>query len=244
MTHPLTSDQPNAAALPHQAALREIIIYGHSTLFFWWPAWAIGFVFAVLNAGQEKFLATAPGSQPSSVLGLSYVAVILLLIVFTNVRLRGINSVVALLAVAFIAVVLAWFGWWDDIAKLIPYLSVHMNTGFYVVFSTALFIIWLLMFFVFDRLTYWRIRPAQMTEEHLIGGGAESFDTNGLRFQKLSSDFFRSTLGFGASDLRATIAGSGAAAIEISNVIFVDRKVHAIEKLISVKPDSTSENAS
>ncbi len=244
MTHQLTSDQPKTAALPHQAALREIVIYGHSTLFFWWPAWVIGFVFAVLNAGQEKFLATAPGSQPSSVLGLSYVAVILLLIVFTNVRLRGINSVVALLAVAFIAVVLAWFGWWDEIAKLIPYLSVHMNTGFYVVFSTALFIIWLLMFFVFDRLTYWRIRPAQMTEEHLIGGGAESFDTNGLRFQKLSADFFRSTLGFGASDLRATSAGSGAVAIEISNVIFVDRKVHAIEKLISVKPDGTSENAS
>jgi hypothetical protein len=38
MTHQLTSDQPNTAALPHQAALREIVIYGHSTLFFWWPA--------------------------------------------------------------------------------------------------------------------------------------------------------------------------------------------------------------
>ena len=72
MTHQVTSDQPNTAALPDQATPREIVIYGHSTLFFWWPAWAIGFVFAVLNAGQEKFLATAPGSQPSSVLGLSY----------------------------------------------------------------------------------------------------------------------------------------------------------------------------
>ena len=109
--------------------IREIIIYGHTTLFFWWPAWAIGFVFAVLNAGQENFLATALGSRPSSVLGLSYVAVILLLIVFTNVRLRGINSVVALLAVAFIAVVLAWFGWWDEIAKLIPYLSCAYEHG-------------------------------------------------------------------------------------------------------------------
>ena len=27
-----------------------------------------------------------------------------------------------------------------DIAKLIPYLSVHMNTGFYLVFSTVLLI--------------------------------------------------------------------------------------------------------
>lgn len=160
MTHALSSNQTNAEELPHTAALSEIIIYGHSTLFFWWPAWAAGFLIAVLNAGQEKFLATAPGSQPSSALGLTFVGVLLLLIVFTNVRLRGINSVVALLAVAFIAVVLAWFGWWDDIAKVIPYLTVHMNTGFYVVFSTGLLIVWLLMFFVFDRLTYWRIRPA------------------------------------------------------------------------------------
>jgi hypothetical protein len=193
---------------------------------------------AILNAGQEKFLATAEGGQPSSALGLTYVSILLLLIVFTNVRLRGIHSVVALLTVAFISVVLAWFGWWDDIAKLIPYLSVHMNTGFYLVFSTGLLIIWLMMFFVFDRLTYWRIRPGQMTEEHLIGGAAESFDTNGLRFQKLGSDFFRAVLGLGAGDLKATVAGG--ATIEIANVIFVDRKVHAIEKLISVKPERTS----
>lgn len=242
MTQQLVIDQTDVTASPRSATPQEIIIYGHSTLFFWWPAWAIGFVIAVLNAGQEKFLASPLGEKPSSALGLTYISVILLLIVFTNVRLRGINSVVALLALGFIAVVLAWFGWWDKIAELIPYLSVHMNTGFYIVFSTALLFVWLLMVFVFDRLTYWRIRPGQMTEEHLIGGGAESFDTNGLRFQKLSSDLFRSTLGFGASDLRAT-GSARSAGIEISNVIFVDRKVHAIERLISVKPESTSQSA-
>ena len=243
MTQQLAIDQTDAAtatALPHPAALQEINIYSHSTLLYWWPAWVFGFVIALLNAGQEKFLPTAVGGQPSSALGLTYLSILLLLIVFTNVRLRGINSVVALLTVGFIAVLLAWFGWWDDIAKLIPYLSVHMNTGFYVVFSTGLLIIWLMMFFVFDRLTYWRIRPGQMTEEHLIGGGAESFDTHGLRFQKHSSDFFRAALGLGAGDLKATAAGERGATIEIPNVIFVDRKVHAIEKLISVKPESTS----
>jgi hypothetical protein len=114
-----------------------------------------------------------------------------------------------------------------------------MNTGFYLVSSTGLLIIWVMMFFVFDRLTYWRIRPGQMTEEHLIGGGAESYDTNGLRFQKLSSDFFRAALGLGAGDLKAT-AGGERGTIEIPNVVFVDRKVRAIEKLISVKPERTS----
>jgi hypothetical protein len=81
-----------------------------------------------------------------------------------------------------------------------------MNTGFYLVFSTALLIIWLAMFFVFDRMTYWRVRPGQLTVEHLIGGGAESFNANGLRFQKLNSDLFRATLGIDAGDLEAITA--------------------------------------
>jgi len=240
MTQQLTIEQTDAAtatALAQPIALQQLNIYGHSNLLYWWPAWAFGFLFALLNAGQEQFLATAEGTRPSSALGLTYVAILLLLIVLTNVRLRGINSVVVLLTVAFIAVLLAWFGWWDDIAKVVPYLWVHMNTGFYLVFSTGLLIFWLMMFFVFDRLTYWRIRPGQMTEEHLIGGGAESFDTHGLRFQKHRADFFRVVLGLGAGDLRATTPGGTGAAIEIPNVLFVDRKVHAIEKLIVVKPD-------
>jgi hypothetical protein len=222
------------------AAHQEITVYGHSTLLYWWPAWAFGFLCALVNAGQEAFLVSQPGAQASSALGLSYLALLLLLIVFTNVRLRGINSIVVLLAVGFILVLLAWLGWWDKIARLLPYLSVHMNTGFYLVFSSGLLIIWLLMFFVFDRLTYWRIRPGQMTEERFIGGGAESFDTNGLRFQKLSADLFRSVLGLGAGDLKATMAGEHGASIELPNVMFVGRKVQAIEKLIAVKPERTS----
>jgi hypothetical protein len=243
MTQQLAIDQRDAAttvAAPHPTAQQEIIICSHSTLLYWWPAWVFGFVFALLNSGQELFLPTAEGRQPSSALGLTYLSILLLLIVFTNVRLRGVHSIITLLAIAFIAVLLAWFGWWDNIARMIPYLSVHMNTGFYLVFSTGLLIIWLMMFFVFDRLTYWRIRPGQMTEEHLIGGGAESFDTNGLRFQKHSSDFFRTALGLGAGDLKATAASGRGATIEMPNVMFVDRKVQAIEKLISVKPERTS----
>jgi hypothetical protein len=242
MTDQITTQRTDASALtaPDSPVLQEIKIYSHSTLLYWWPAWAFGFVSAVLNAGQENYLATAEGVRPSSAVGLSYVSLLLLLIVFTNVRLRGINSVVALLSVGFTSVSLAWFGWWDDIARMIPYLWVHMNTGFYLVFSTGLLIIWLMMFFVFDRLTYWRVRPGQMTEERLIGGGAESFDTNGLRFQKHGSDFFRSVLGFGAGDLKATTTGDHGTTVEIPNVVLVARKVRAIERLISVKPERTS----
>ena len=119
MTQQLTIDHTDAATVaapPHPAALQEVHVYSHSTLLYWWPAWAFGFVIALLNAGQEKFLATAEGTQPSSALGLTYLSILLLLIVFTNVRLRGINSVVALLAITIISVLLAWFGWWDLLA--------------------------------------------------------------------------------------------------------------------------------
>jgi hypothetical protein len=71
-------------------------------------------------------------------------------------------------------------------------------------------------------------------------GGAESFDTNGLRFEKLDSDFFRMVLGFGAGDLKATITGDRGTTIEIPNVVLVSRKVHSIERLISVKPERAS----
>jgi hypothetical protein len=61
MTQQLTIDQTDAAtvaASPHPVALQEIKVYSHSTLLYWWSAWAFGFVIALLNAGQEKFLAT------------------------------------------------------------------------------------------------------------------------------------------------------------------------------------------
>jgi hypothetical protein len=213
----------------------EIIIYSHSTLFYWWPAWLFGFLFAIIGALTDS--ARGASERTHSTLGLIYILILLLLVVVTNVRLRGIRSIAVLLALALVAVTLAWFNLWDRILNVIPYLSVNVDTNFYLVFSAALFLIWLAMFFVFDRLTYWRIRPGQLTVEHRIGGGAESFDTNALRFHKLSSDFFRAVLGLGTGDLRITGVNAPETTTYLANVVFAGRKVQAIEKLIVVKPD-------
>jgi hypothetical protein len=233
INHAMPTEKELAAAAA-AARVPEVFVYSHSTLVYWWPAWAFGFLFAFFNT----ILSNADSEQPPSGLGLSYVALLLLLIIFSNVRLRGIYSVVTLLAIAFIVVLFAWLGWWDEIARIIPYLEVRMNTGFYLVFSTALLFVWSIMFFIFDRMTFWRVRPGQMTVEHLIGGGAESFDSNALRFQKLNSDLFRAGLSLGAGDLQ--VVGAGPAPMTMSNVLFADRKVRAIERLISVKPEVAS----
>jgi hypothetical protein len=162
----------------------------------------------------------------------------ILLIVFTNTTLRCIYSVVTVVSGAFVVVLFAWLGWWDNILKFIPQLSARANVGFYLLFSSALLIVWLLAFFFFDQLTIWRIRPGQVILERFIGGQARSYDTNGIVFEKLGQDLFHHIiLGLGAGDLTLTTSGANKERILLPNVLFVDGKLLQIERLIAVKPD-------
>ena len=223
-----------------------IKLISHSNVMYWWPAWLIGYVMAFASYVQgAKVTGDAGGIayvHPSNNPGLLFIALLVLLIVFTNAKLRGIYSVLTLVSLAFFAVLFAWLGWWDAIFTFIPQLAARANMGFYLVFSTALLVVWLAAFFVFDRFVYWRVSPGQLVEQRLIGGGSLSHDTNGLRFEKREQDFFRHVvLGIGAGDLMLTGKGLRDEMIAIPNVLFVNRKVMAIEKLIAVKPEHTEE---
>lgn len=220
----------------------EIKLVSHSNLVYWWPAWLIGYVMALVSFMQGQPLAVEPGTvayvHPSNNPGLLFIATLVLLIVFTNAKLRGIYSVVALITAGFFAILFAWLGWWDDILEVLPNLSARANMGFYLLFATAMLSVWLIAFFFFDRLTYWRVRPGQIVEQRLIGGGAHSYDTQGLVFEKRDQDLFRHlVLGLGAGDLLLTSGGARRETISIPNVLVVDSKLRSIQQLISVKPD-------
>ena len=227
---------------PVGQAGNDIKIISHSNIFYWWPAWVAGYAVALISYMQGRDVAIVPEIvervHPSNNPGIFFIAVLVLLIVLTNTRLRGIYSVVTVVTVAFFVVLFAWFGWWDNILRFIPHLSARANMGFYLVFSTTLLAVWLLAFFVFDRLIVWRIRPGQMVEERLVGGQARSYDTNGLVFERRGQGLFHDIiLGLGAGDLTLTIGGANEETIQIPNVLFVGRKVKAIERLIAVKPE-------
>lgn len=229
-------------ALPDPSVLPEVRLYSHSTLVYWWPAWVTGYIMAFLTYWQGGVVRLDEAKRDSvittSATGLTFTVVLLLVILFTNVRIRGMASLATLLALAFIVTLLAWLGWWDDILRAIPELSVQMNLGFYLVFSTVLFIAWALTVFVFDRMVYWRVRPGQLTEERVIGGGEVSFDTRGMLFEQHADDFFRHiVLGLGAGDLRLLTTGARKESIEIPNVLFAQSKVRKIQRLVAVKPD-------
>ena len=224
----------------------DIKIISHSNVFYWWPGWVIGFAVALITFLQGEDVAigtdTVARIHPSNNPGIFFIATLVLLVIFTNSKLRGIYSVVTLITAAFFVVLFAWLGWWDSILHFIPQLSARANVGFYLLFSTTLLAVWLFAFFVFDRLTIWRVRPGQIIEEHLIGGQARSYDANGVVFERRGQDLFHDIiLGFGAGDLTLKIGGSHhEETIQIPNVLFVDRKMKAIEKLIAVKPDVAS----
>lgn len=228
--------------MAHTPATREIVLISHSNLLYWWPAWALGYVMALASFLQGESVAVPPNAvlyvHPSNNPGLLFIAGMILLVIFTNTRLRGIYSIVTLVSIGFVAVLMAWLGWWDAVFQIVPTLSARANMGFYLVFATAMLVVWLLAVFLFDHLTYWRVRPGQLVEERLIGGGAISHDTNGMRFQKRDQDYFRHVvLGLGAGDLTLSGGGLREETVVIPNVLFVTSKVQEIERLVTVKPE-------
>ncbi len=133
--------------MPRQTPALKLI--SHSNVVYWWPAWVAGYLLGLVSylGGDNNYV------NPSNNPGLMFIATMVVLVVFTNAKLRGIYSVLTVLTFAFVVVLFAWLGWWDDIFEFIPTLSAKANMGFYLVFATAMLIVWLAGFFVFDRLS-------------------------------------------------------------------------------------------
>jgi len=92
--------------------------------------------------------------------------------------------------------------------------------------------------FVYDRLTYWRVTPGQLTHDTVIGGAQRSYDTRGMVFEKQRQDLFRHwILGFGSGDIEISTMGARRETFSIPNVLFVDAKVSAIQRMIAMQPD-------
>ena len=51
---------PTPTAPPTSVAPQEITIVSHSTLFYWWPVWALGFILALLSAFENQVMAVVP----------------------------------------------------------------------------------------------------------------------------------------------------------------------------------------
>jgi hypothetical protein len=255
---------------------KEIVIISHSTIFYWWPVWLVGFLMAaftylsgyvmafvppgtiaessrtvdghdgprdVLVLPPEKQLpmdhATGAPLQPrlrmaaSNNPGIIFAITLCLVIVITNVQMRGLWSVVVILAIALASVGLAALGWWDAILNAIGLIDIHINALGYVSISLFLFAIWALTFLLYDRRMATIFSRGKVRVRTVIGGGETTYDTFGIRVEKHTDDVFRHwLLGFGSGDLTVKTSGTNAAQFEIPNVLFINYKLKLIRRML------------
>lgn len=186
---------------------------------------------------KRKTVAVQLRMHESRTLGLIWILVFLVVLIFTNFHLKGIASAVFVMAIIIGALALQLMGITDEFFRAVGLLAVHMNLGFYLFTSLALLVIWALSFWVFDRITYWRITPGQLTECHLIGEGQTTYDARGMVVEKQREDIFRNwILGFGTGNLEMNVTGARKAKITITDALQVDKKANKIQRLVSIEP--------
>ena len=216
-------------------------IIGHSSFFYWWPVWVIGYVMAGLTYAANNHVVIGDGSyliNPNKELGVIYTVVFFLVILVTNVTMRGVYSLVALLVVAVLILLASVFHWWPTILDWFGHLEIYMNLGFYVFLSTLLLLVWAVNFFLVDRMSYFKLTPGQLTHENVLGASVKSYDTRGMAFEKERQDLFRQwVIGLGTADLQIATMGAHRENLTIPNVLFADAKVRRIQKLIAMHPN-------
>jgi hypothetical protein len=207
--------------------------------------WVVGYLMALLTWLHPVHVQMGSGEvlfSSQTNLGVIYALMVLVMILLTNTSMRGLVSSVVVLCVAFMALLFAYLDWWHNILRWFGEQAVYMNLGFYLFVSTGLLIIWLLVVGVFDHLSFWRIRPGQVTHEYVLGAVESSYDTDNMVFTKEQADLFRNwILGLGSGDLQMQTMGGRGVVAKVSNVLFLNARMAEIQRLIATKPDEPQE---
>jgi hypothetical protein len=220
----------------------DLRLYQHSNLIYWWAVWAYGYVCAGLTYAQGVAvpqLATASGRgvifHPQPWLGFSFIALVLFVIIFTNVRARGVYSFVLLLLAGGIGWGVTHVPGIDHAIGWASLLRIHLNLAFYLTFSTLLMVTWLFVIVFIDHFTWWRFSPGQVIEEHRIGQATgHAYNTEGMVVRRLPDDFFRHRLlGLGTGDF--IVSPPNDDAFEIHNVWKANRQQRKIEDMIAMR---------
>jgi hypothetical protein len=265
-----------ATTNPEPTPPRQVVLISHSSIFFWWPVWLVGFLLAGLTYLDNQLMAVVPVGTvaerqrtveghdgPRDVLvlpqgqqfrvdratraivqprlrmaasnnpGMIFAVTLCLVIVITNVQMRGLWSVIVVLTIALASVLLAILGWWDPILGALGLIDIHINALGYLSLSLFLFAIWLLTYLIYDRRNRMIFGRGQLRIRNAIGAGERVFDTFGMAVEKHRDDVFRHwLLGFGSGDLTVKAAGTNSQQFEVPNVLDVNRKLELIQRML------------
>jgi hypothetical protein len=178
---------------------------------------------------KQPTMRMASGNDP----GIIWAMTLFIVIVVVHVKMRGIASVVVLLLLGGATILLAVLELWDSILGMVGIIDIHINALGYLTISVVLFVLWLLMFFVFDRLTYIIFTRGRLRVRKAIGEGEKVFDVRGMVFERHRDDLFRHwLLGFGTADLTVYTTGANSRQIDMPNVLGIGRKLALIHTML------------
>lgn len=237
--------QTRPRAVPsNSSSSREIRIYSHSPLLYWWPVWLVGYAMAVVTYVGGTLQSLTPDLtarewiHPSSNLGVAFFITLLMVILVSNFAVRGMAASLAIMSAILVTVVFAYAGWWDQIFAWFGSLKIHLTAGAYLWFSTLLLATWLVTVFGIDRRHCWYVTPGQITHMTGFGIASKSYNAQGMGLEKHREELFRHwVLGLGSGDLTIRTSGATQEVIEVRNVMFVNSKVDAMKVLIAEVPE-------
>jgi hypothetical protein len=213
----------------------HVAVYGHSSLLYWWPVWLMCFVLAAVTYAEGDRSGGVTVSNGNG-LGLVFVITLLVVAVSSTVVFRGLVSVIAAVLLVTLAITLAWFGWWGEIFRLLGGMEIRINAAGYLCVGVPLFVAWLAVVLVYDRQHYVIFGLGQIRYVVEIGDSEVAVQADGATVEKKRSDAFRHwVLGLGAGDLIIRAGSRSGLAIELKNVVHIQRKLKVIDRLLREK---------
>ena len=165
--------------------------------------------------------------------GIIWATTLCLVIVLSQITLRGLWSLVVLIVLVFTTVRLAVLGLWDPILRAIRVIDIHITGFSYLAISLFVFVLWLITFLFFDRRVYMIFARGQLRVRMAVSQGEMVYDARGMVVERHRDDLFRHwLLGFGSGDLTVRTAGSNPQQLEWPNVLGISRKLRLIQMML------------
>ncbi len=192
----MASTGVEAGGTAGKAQLSEVRVYPHSPILYWWVVWAYGFFCALLTWAQGETFTIGGGKPlliyPGAWLGVSFTLLLLFVVLATTVKARGIGAILLILLLIGASVGTQFIMSIEGLFKTPPAILVHMNLAFYMMVSSSLFVIWFVIIFIADRLSFWRFRGAQIERVQrfasVLGRAPESYSVMHVRLTRYSDD--------------------------------------------------------
>jgi len=174
--------------------------------------------------------------EPNTTFHLVYAIMVIVVILATTVTLRGLWSVLNVMAVLMLALVFTLFGWWGTIIRELGGLHLYVSGAAYLFVSIFLFLYWIAVVFAFDQRRFIIFSPGQIIVHREVGDRQSVYDTSEVMVVKRRNDFIRHRLlGFGAGDLIVSTA-DGRHEFELPNVLFADAKIREVAETMKTRP--------